>query len=75
MAEPHAITCIRPGTPVIIGDKLLGTIAAISIRPPQRVQYEVVWWDNFTRHSEWLDEFEVAPKEKTTVKIGFKLHG
>lgn len=47
-------------------------VAAVTIQPGRRIQYQVVWWDGTSRHCEWLEEFELRATANTpTVQIGF----
>jgi hypothetical protein len=53
------------------GDRFPATIIGIALYCG-RIQYQVVWWDNRTRKSEWLDDVEISTDGKNKTKIGFK---
>ena len=36
-----------------------------------RLQYEVTWWDERTRKSEWVDPFEIQANEATKRTLRF----
>jgi hypothetical protein len=61
------------GSQVLIDGDIPATITAINIRGLEhRLTYEVTWWDERTRRTEWLDPFEIKPGEVKTQAIHFK---
>lgn len=64
------------GIDVLIDGDIPATLTAINIRPAQsgsvRIMYEVTWWDERSRKSEWLEPFEVRPKDAKHQQIAFK---
>lgn len=60
------------GTAVLIDGDIPATITALNIRGLEhRVTYEVMWWDERTRKTEWLDPFEIKAKDPKTRVLNF----
>jgi hypothetical protein len=69
----HYIEVIMPGSPVLIGGEVPGTITAVTLRGSGHVTYEVSWWDSRTHHSEWIEQSGVRLAENTeTLRFGFR---
>ena len=61
------------GSQVTIDGDIPATVTAINIRGMEhRLQYEVTWWDERTRKTEWVDPFEIKPMEAKTRTMSFK---
>lgn len=59
---------------VLIDGEIPAVITAISIRPAGqgvRVSYEVTWWDERTRKCEWVEPYEIKPKEAKRSSLSF----
>lgn len=52
---------LQIGHPVRIASDIEGHVTGVCIKESSYVQYQVVWWQDRARHSEWLEEAEVAP--------------
>lgn len=67
----------KPGTKVSINcnhksefDNIEGTICGVLIYADMSLQYEVVWWEDKTRTSEWLYPYEICLLDMTeTIEI------
>jgi hypothetical protein len=74
MKECTLIEVHTPGAEVRIGD-LVAVVCGISIKGPAdnpHVAYEIAWWDGSTRHSQWVQEFEIAASANgRRMAIGF----
>lgn len=47
------------GTEVLLDGKIPARITSINLRGTEhRITYEVTWWDERTRKSEWVDPLE-----------------
>lgn len=61
---------------VLIGESfdIAGAVTAINIRPGIRIEYEVTWWNDGTKHEGWFDTFEVKAKDgkQGRLLIGFQ---
>ncbi len=67
------IEVIQVGSPVTLADNIPARITAILINDKCRVTYQCVWWDGQTRHSEYVEEFEVTRADETQgMTIGFR---
>ena len=70
------VEVIQVGSPVTLADNIPATIAGILIHDKCRITYECAWWDGQTRHSEWLEEFEVTRTDESQDRtIGFQRKG
>lgn len=75
MNFPQEIEVLPLGCPVWLeGGRGVGAeVTAIAIRSGPSVQYEVVWWDNCTRHKQWVESLEIRTiVEGNRATIGFK---
>ncbi len=73
MLEGKLIEVISPGTSVVIGSEILGSVTGIGIRGKGHVSYEVSWWNGNSHECKWFESFEV--EQLTTTKrltIGFQ---
>jgi hypothetical protein len=60
------------GSQVVIDGEIPATITGINIRGIEhRLQYEVTWWDERTRRSEWVEPFEIKPKDSKARTLSF----
>jgi hypothetical protein len=60
------------GSEVTIDGEIPARITGISIHGIEhRLQYEVTWWNERSRVSDWLDPFEVKPKSGKTKTLTF----
>lgn len=51
------------GSEVLIDVDVPGIVTGINIRGVEhRLQYEVTWWDERNRKSDWFDPFEIKAK-------------
>jgi hypothetical protein len=58
------ITVLEVGSKVILDGDIPATVTALNIRGIEhRLTYEVTWWDERTRKSEWVDPFEIESKD------------
>ena len=78
MDEPGLpLSVLPPGTECVIcrpdKDHIPATIVSVSVCHPRRVSYEVLWWDGYTRHQEWLETLEIRITNNTgrRMEIGF----
>jgi len=61
------------GSHVVIDGEIPAIVTAINVRGTEhRLQYEVTWWDERTRKSEWVEPFEIKPKDAKTRTMTFK---
>lgn len=61
------------GSQVLIDGDIPATITSINIRGMEhRLTYEVMWWDERNRKTDWLDPFEIRPQEVKHRQITFK---
>lgn len=60
------------GTECSVADDIPGIITAVCLRE-DRLTYEVVWWDRFTRNCQWLDECEIKCSKPKTARMGFRV--
>ena len=68
----NEITVFEIGSKVLLDGEIPATVTAISIRGIEhRLTYEVMWWDERTRKSEWVDPFEIQPKEQAHRTLRF----
>lgn len=60
------------GSKVLLDGEIPATITSINIRGLEhRLTYEVTWWDERQRKSEWVDPFEICPQEKRSQTLSF----
>lgn len=62
------------GAQCMIDGEIPATITAVSIRPAEnsvRISYEVTWWDERTRKSEWVEPGEIKAKEAKSGTLHF----
>jgi hypothetical protein len=58
------IEVLEIGSSVVIDGEIPATVTGINIRGVEhRLQYEVTWWDERTRKSEWVEPYEVKAKQ------------
>ncbi len=70
MKKPPVVFAI--GSKVKIDGDLTAVVLGVTMRS-SGVSYEVVWWEERSRRSEWLYDFEVsAVKGSKTMEVGFK---
>ena len=64
---------IAPGTGVRGGDRIEAVVIAVMIENTSRLQYQVAYWNDRVRVTEWLDDCEVALADPQTqpIAIGF----
>jgi hypothetical protein len=61
------------GSHVVIDGEIPATITGINIRGIEhRLQYEVTWWDERSRKSEWVEPFEIKHQEAKTRTLSFR---
>jgi hypothetical protein len=66
---------IAIGSRVRIADNIPARVRQICISENDYVEYEVVWWDGNTRHTQWLSAFEVKwDSEEPYEEIGLGFH-
>lgn len=62
----------KPGTQVYIKEKkfgdndkpgVIGHINCVTIYSETHALYEIVWWDNCTRHTAWMQEWEFTTED------------
>ena len=74
MAMMRQIEVMQAGSPVTLADNIPARITGILINDKCRVTYQCVWWDDSTRMSEWLEEFEVTRADETQdMTIGLQI--
>ena len=66
---------VRPGRTVRVGGDLIATVTGNTIRQNAAGELyvsslELCWWDGRTRHSEWVEPWQVTPVEADGV-MGF----
>ena len=61
------------GTKVIIGGSIQATIIGISIREQNNLTYEVMWWNEGNRKTEWLWPIEIEASPDKMYVVGFKI--
>lgn len=67
------IEVYAPGQQVYLSGAVLAVVQQVCIMANDSIQYLVAWLDGKTRHSEWVDEFEVVGSETPRqYHIGFK---
>lgn len=69
------IEVINPGSTVrpTMNPELEMLVLAVTIRGPERLQYECSWFNGGTYCSGWFQPSEIVAKDNTpTAKIGFK---
>lgn len=60
------------GSKVLLDGDIPATITSINIRGMEhRLTYEVTWWDERQRKSEWVDPFEIRQQESKTRALKF----
>jgi hypothetical protein len=60
------------GSQVVIDGEIPATITGINIRGTEhRLCYECTWWEERTRKSEWLEPFEIKPKDAKVRTLSF----
>lgn len=60
------------GSAVLLGGDIPATITAINIRGKEhRLTYEVMWWDERNRKTEWVDPFEIEIREAKKQTLRF----
>jgi len=67
------ITVFKPGSKVTIGGDIAATVKQVCLQS-DGVTYEIVWWSERTRNTQWFADFEVnAPKDGKPElgKVGF----
>lgn len=68
----NAIEVYEIGSQVVIDGEIPAIVTAISVRGIEhRLQYEVTWWDERTRKSEWVEPFEIRAQEAKTRTMKF----
>lgn len=68
------IEVLQIGQKVTIDGEIPATITAINIRPATggyRITYEVMWWDERSRKTEWVDPFEIDTTEPKKHSVNF----
>jgi hypothetical protein len=63
------INIFMPGSEVLVDNRLTATVISSKILIGNVIVYECVWWDDNTRHSEWLEAFEVTSNGEETRKL------
>jgi hypothetical protein len=60
------------GSAVLLDGDIPATITSINIRGTEhRLTYEVTWWDERNRKTEWVDPFEIRAKEAKKQSLRF----
>lgn len=63
---------LPPGTNVIVGEEVRGTVAAVTVRHNFHVTYEIVWWSGPQRVVQQVEAAEVRPDVPLkTLRMGF----
>jgi hypothetical protein len=57
---------------VIIGTEIKALITGVSARGEDYIQYDIVWWANGERKTEWVHSFEIEPYKDNSKPAGFK---
>ena len=68
------IEVFQLGAQCMIDGEIPATITAVSLRPAEnsvRVSYEVTWWDERTRKSEWVEPYEIKARAAKSSEIRF----
>jgi hypothetical protein len=64
---------LKQGTRVvIIGTEIKALITGVSARGEDYIQYDIVWWANGERKTEWVFSFEIEPYNDNSKPAGFK---
>lgn len=69
-----SIEVLQIGQKVTIDGEIPAILTAINIRPATggyRITYEVMWWDERSRKTEWVDPFEITVAEPKKHSINF----
>lgn len=62
------------GSEVVVDKEIPAVITGVNIRSAEnsvRVSYEVTWWEERTRKSEWLEPFEIKAKSTKRATLSF----
>jgi hypothetical protein len=71
-ASPMSLSVFKPGTKVTIGNDITAQVRQVCIQE-DGITYEVIWWSDRERKTQWLSAFEVEPlKETTLIPVGFQ---
>jgi hypothetical protein len=63
---------LKQGTRVIIlGTEIKATVAGVS-RRGDLIEYDIVWWANGERKTEWVFSFEIEAYNDNSKPAGFK---
>ena len=66
------MSVLEIGSKVLLDGEIPATVTAINVRGVEhRLTYEVTWWDERTRKSEWVDPFEIEPKQVSARTLRF----
>jgi hypothetical protein len=57
----------------VIGTDIKATVAGVS-RRSDLLEYDIVWWANGERKTEWVYDFEIKPFIDNSKKAGFKTY-
>jgi hypothetical protein len=69
---PMSLSVFKPGTKVTIGNDITAQVRQVCIQE-DGITYEVIWWSDRERKTQWLSAFEVEPlKETTLIPVGFQ---
>lgn len=53
------------GSHVLVDGEIPAVITGINLRPAEggiRLSYEVTWWDERSRKSDWVEPYEIKPQ-------------
>lgn len=68
-----ALEVYEIGSSVVIDGEIPGTVTGIIVRGQEhRLQYEVTWWDERSRKSDWFEPFEIRATDAKTRTMHFK---
>lgn len=61
MPSETEISVFAIGSQVLIDGRISAQVLTIEISEKNVVSYECVWWDDLSRHVEWVQSWEVVP--------------
>ena len=66
---------LKQGTRVtILGTEIKALIIGVCARGNDYINYEIVWWANGDRKTEWVYNFEIEPYKDNSKPAGFKTY-
>lgn len=58
------IEALAIGTQVYLDKNIPATVTAVCVRGDNHLIYEVTWWSERDRKTEWVEPFEIREQEK-----------